>query len=62
MEWTVRYFLHMADKWNKNSIKDNLSPGAMAYAARQSAIWHGRAASADKDFKLANTGHVRLTM
>lgn len=52
----------MADKWNKNSIKDNLSPGAMAYAARQSAIWHGRAASADKDFKLANTGHVRLTM
>jgi hypothetical protein len=58
MSWTVRYFLHEGRKWKERSTNLNISPGAKAYAARQTATWVGRAASANKYFKLANPDHV----
>lgn len=60
MQWTVRYFLNEAKNWNKISLNSNLSPGAIAYAARQTATWLSRAAEANNAFKLANPDHVIL--
>jgi hypothetical protein len=58
MTWTVRYFLNEGRKWKERSTNSKFSPGAIAYAARQTAIWNGRAASANRYFKLANPDHV----
>jgi hypothetical protein len=58
MTWTVRYFLNEGRKWKERSTNSKISPGAIAYAARQTAIWNGRAASANRYFKLANPDHV----
>jgi hypothetical protein len=60
MTWTVRYFLNEGKKWKDRSTNSCISLGAIAYAARQTAIWIGRAASANKYFKLVNPDHVIL--
>jgi hypothetical protein len=60
MTWTARYFISQGKKWKERSTNPNILPGAIAYAARQSATWFGRAASANKYFKLANPDHVIL--
>jgi hypothetical protein len=60
MQWTVRYFLHESKIWQTRSLDPNTFDGAKAYAARQSDIWYGRAAAADKYFKFTNTRHVKL--
>lgn len=60
MQWTVRYFLKEAEKWKSRSRILGISAGKAAYAARQAASWTTRAATADRDFKLANTKYVTL--
>lgn len=40
----------------------NISPGATAYATRQSVSWLGRAVVSEKEFKLANPDHVTIPM
>jgi hypothetical protein len=60
MTWTVRYFLNEGKKWKDRSTNSFISLGAIAYAARQTATWIGRAASANKYFKLVNPDHVIL--
>ena len=60
MTWTVRYFLNEGKKWKDRSTNSFISLGAIAYAARQTATWIGRAASASKYFKLVNPDHVIL--
>lgn len=44
------------------SLENDISPGATAYAARQSSIWKGRASSADRNFKTVNADHVSLVL
>ncbi|KAF8805730.1 hypothetical protein BYT27DRAFT_7073044, partial [Phlegmacium glaucopus] len=39
MEWSVRYFLYQAKVWEECCNVAALSPGAIAYAARQNACW-----------------------
>lgn len=60
MQWTVRYFLHESHRWKERSLNPSVLDGPKAYAARQSDIWYGRAAAADKYFKLSNKSHVNL--
>ena len=62
MEWTVRYFLKEADTWKSWSLNIQQSLGAIAYAARQSAVWYGRAATAERCFTSVNSSHVSLVM
>lgn len=60
MQWTVRYFINEARKWNKYQLLSEVSPGARAYAARQAAISARRAATSEREFKIANPNHVTL--
>jgi len=59
MQWTVRYFLYESEKWKKHCDSD-CSPGAKAYASRQSATWAGRAVSANSKFAKLTPSHVSL--
>ena len=60
MQWTVRFYLNESSTWKDRSLYSANSPGATAYAARQVAIWQGRAVAADREFRLANPDHVTL--
>lgn len=60
MQWTVRYYLNESRTWKDRSLYPTNCPGATAYAARQMAIWQGRAVAADREFGLANPDHVTL--
>ncbi|KAF8816556.1 hypothetical protein BYT27DRAFT_7220649 [Phlegmacium glaucopus] len=52
MEWSVRYFLYWAKVWEECCNVAALSPGAIAYAARQNARWRQVAAAAESLFKV----------
>lgn len=60
MQWTVRYFLKEAKTWKDRSLIKDLSSGAIAYAARQSATWLAHAVATERDFKIAYKDHVTL--
>ena len=58
MQWTVRYFLQQAKRWDSlvTSEKEcgKLSAGPAAYAARKAAMWRWLALRAKKRFFLAH--------
>jgi len=62
MGWSVRYFLHHAAVWEEHGKGAALSPGAVAYAARQVARWNQMAASADHVFQVVNARYTSLVM
>jgi hypothetical protein len=73
MEWTVRYFMYMKEKWvsrsgtvltgridsGSGSACNNgmLSPGATAYCIRKIAVWEELMKNADSIFKLSNPAY-----
>ncbi|KAF8815690.1 hypothetical protein BYT27DRAFT_7079225 [Phlegmacium glaucopus] len=63
MEWSVRYFLYRAKVWEERCNVAALSPGAIAYAARQNARWRQVAAAAESLFKVRMSiiSHDKLT-
>ena len=59
MQWTVRYFEHKKEAWQRQGMSacaDN-KMGAAAYAARQSAIWGKMARKADRAFSTNNCNY-----
>ncbi|KAF8799621.1 hypothetical protein BYT27DRAFT_7227787 [Phlegmacium glaucopus] len=63
MEWSVRYFLYRAKVWEERCNVAALSPGAIAYAARQNARWQQVAVAAESLFKVRMSiiSHDKLT-
>ena len=51
MQWTVRYFIDRRNKWKEGAECPTISPGAAAYASRQSNVWNDLADLADHVFK-----------
>ena len=50
MQWTVRYFLHRSQTWQKGAEGHTISASGQAYALRQSALWRKLADVADSVF------------
>ena len=40
MQWTVCYFIDRRNKWKEGAECLTMSPGAVAYASRQSNVWN----------------------
>ena len=55
MEWTVRFFAHQHDIWQRCEDTANVLD-TMAYASRKAAMWQALAINADKTF--ANINHA----
>jgi hypothetical protein len=60
MQWTVRYFLRKKATWEEHGRRafNGMKYGAAAYAARQSAMWHGMAQSADTKFTASHPMYI----
>jgi hypothetical protein len=56
MEWTTRYFLYRAGKWQVQCPE----AGPSAYAARQAAQWGGLASEADRAFGVVNREYIKV--
>jgi hypothetical protein len=58
MQWTIRYFLHQAQEWERlkatSPNSGNLTPGPAAYAARKAAMWQWLALTGKKRFSQVN--------
>jgi hypothetical protein len=54
MQWTIRYFLHQAQEWERlkatSPNSGNLTPGPAAYAARKAAMWQWLALTTKQRF------------
>lgn len=72
MEWTVRYFLNMKEKWlmkanagtvtspGPSSVIDTspqMTLGSMAYWNRKKAVWEDLVKKADSFFKISNPAY-----
>jgi len=57
MEWTTRYFMHKAAKWQAD---ETLEAGPRAYAARQTAQWGDLALDAERAFGVVNREYKRV--
>ncbi len=60
MEWTTRFFLHGAQKWQTWLKDTSLEMGARAYVARQAAQWLSLALDAEQFFVRVNREYVRI--
>jgi hypothetical protein len=62
MQWTVRWYVHMADKWKirRDAAADRLSRGHRAYAEKQMAMWNELGRVSDLMFSLANSSHPQV--
>jgi len=60
MEWTTRYFLYRAGKWQTQFGKENQQAGTKAYAARQAAQWGDLASDADRAFRVVNREYKKV--
>jgi len=54
MEWTTRYFMYRAKKWQTELGEKDLDAGPKAYAARQVAQWGALASDAERAFRVVN--------
>ena len=57
MQWTIRYFKNMAEKWKVGAETLVVSGGAKAYALRQESRWREMAVNSDKIFKYTSTDY-----
>ena len=57
MQWTVRYFLHQADHWEKAAAVSPDNREASAFAYRQRSIWFQLVSVADGVFAATNTSY-----
>jgi hypothetical protein len=58
MQWTVRFFKNMAEKWKAGAGTQAISSGAKAYALRHESRWREMAVNSDKIFKYTSTDYV----
>jgi hypothetical protein len=58
MQWTVRFFKNMAEKWKLGAESQGISNGAKAYALRHESRWGEMAVNSDKIFKYTSTDYV----
>lgn len=58
MQWTVRFFKKMAEKWEIGAETFEISSGAKAYALRQGSRWREMAITSDKIFKSTSKEYV----
>lgn len=58
MQWTVRHFVSLAEKWKAGAASHVISNGAKAYALRQESRWRKMAANSDKIFKYTSIDYV----
>ena len=54
MQWTTRYFLYRARKWQVQLEDNDLQAGPRAYAARQAAQWGGLVSDAERAYRVVN--------
>lgn len=62
MQWTAKYFEYKS-RWWKDTISSpgkGLTPGQVAYAERQSALWLGMMTFADKSFRDVNSAYIKF--
>lgn len=57
MDWVVRYYIYQANLWEVRQKSNLITPGAVAYAARQHFRWKDIAASAKRRFKVTIRNH-----
>lgn len=60
MEWTTRYFLHQAEKWQTRFSDETLEKGPRAYAARQAEQWSQLASDAQSAFHFVNREYKKI--
>ena len=64
MQWTTRYFVHLSSMWEDrfrgNSSLPGAGAGAVAYAARQAALWKQMGIAAENLFARVNRDYIRL--
>ena len=58
MQWTVRYFKKMSEKWKLGADAPDIPSGAKAYALRQESRWNRMAVNSDKVFKNTSFHYV----
>jgi len=61
MQWTAKYFLYKSQSWINVGCSDpSVSPGSVAFAARQASQWLGLASRAQDLFLQNNSDYVRF--
>src|SRR4051812_43021160 len=61
MQWTVRSFIHKMEQWDGRAVGVK-EAGAVAYAARQSAVWRALAQNANRSFAAANSSYRSIAI
>jgi hypothetical protein len=60
MEWTTRYFMHMANKWKLISALHPDRKGHAAFAAQQIGTWEELGRVADETYGKVYPGYTRI--
>ena len=62
MEWSIRYFRHMATKWrNWASLREvQNKAGHTSYALRQAEMWEGLANDGEATYKKHNPQYILI--
>jgi hypothetical protein len=60
MEWTTKYFLYRARKWQAQLGDYDLPAGPRAYAARQAAQWSALALDGERAFRVVNPDYKSI--
>lgn len=59
MEWTVRFYMHMAGKWQaRRDTENQISLGHRAYAEKQIAMWNELGRVAETTFTRINDNFI----
>ena len=59
MEWTIRWYVHMADKWKsrQDAVGDTFR-GRRAYAEKQISMWNELGRVSEVMFLTVNSNHL----
>ena len=61
MQWTVLWYVHMAEKWSaRQDSAANLSLGHQCYAEKQMAMWNELGRVAEHMFCSSNSSHASV--
>ena len=62
MQWTVRFFMHMARLWQTRRDLPSSTPNKRAYAEERISMWNDMGRTADVAFSKVNPSHTRIWM
>lgn len=58
MQWTVRFFVHNSEMWNRvQETGAGVGAGAIAYARKKKSTWEQLSHKSDRTFTLLNHGY-----